>query len=102
MPNYPKYLISMLISLFFILIFYSLRLRLISERHYYKAVHNIRNAYYGSAIKHLETAIHYQPNEYLFWEKLGKAYHNSGEIMPIEEAFCAFFPDGYFDSSITY
>ncbi|MDL2121929.1 MAG: tetratricopeptide repeat protein [Deltaproteobacteria bacterium] len=87
MSKYPKYLISILISLFFILIFYSLCLRLISQIHYYKAVNNIRDGYYGSAIEHLETAIHYQPNEYLFWEKLGKAYHNSGELKPVEEAF---------------
>ncbi len=85
MPKYPKYFISILISFFFILIFYSLCLRLISQIHYYKAVNNIRDGYYGSAVEHLETAVHYQPNEYLIWEKLGKAYHNFGELKPVKE-----------------
>ena len=87
MSKYPKYLISILISFFFILLFYSLCIRLVSQIHYCKAVKNIGDGDYGSAIEHLETAIHYQPSEYLLWEKLGKAYHNLGELKPIEETF---------------
>ena len=87
MSKYPKLLISILILFFFVLISYSLCLRLISQIHYYKAVSSIRDGYYETAIEHLETAVHYKPGEYLFWEKLGKAYHNLGQLKPVEETF---------------
>lgn len=83
----PRFLISALILLLFVMASYPLCMRLISQIYYQKAVNHIQDGSCEPAVNHLETAIRYQANDPLVWKKLGEAYHNLGVLMPIKEAF---------------
>jgi len=86
-PRAPKFFISALILLLFLIASYPLCMRFISQIYYQKAVNRIWNGCCEPAVDHLETAIRYQANDFLIWKELGKAYHNLGALMPIKEAF---------------
>ena len=83
----PRFLISALILLLFVIAFYPLCMRLISQIYYQKAVKHIRDGCCEPAVNHLETAIRYEANDPLIWKELGQAYHNLGVLRPIKEAF---------------
>ena len=82
-----RYLISALILIIIIIVFYPLCLRFISQIHYLKAGNHIRDGNYDTAVNHLEKAIHRQADDPLIWKRLGKAYRNLGMSMLHQEAF---------------
>jgi len=80
-------LICALIILLSIMASYYLFLHLISQIHYIKGIHQIRDGNYGAAVTKLEKAARHEPNDPLIWKNLGKAYHELGVLKPIKEAF---------------
>lgn len=82
-----RFLISIFIPILFILVFYSLFFRLISQTYYQKANNYIRDGYHDLAVNHLEKAIHHQKDNSLIWKKLGEVCHNLAGLKPLKEAF---------------
>ena len=80
-------LICALIVLFFIVNSYYLSLHFISQIHYTRAIHQIREGDYTAAIAGLRKALRHEPYDPLILKSLGKAYHELGVAKPIEEAF---------------
>ncbi len=80
-------LLCSLIVILSIVASYYLYLQLISQIHYIKAINQIRDGNYDTAVTELEQAIRHEPNDPLLWKNLGKAYHELGVLKPIKEAF---------------
>lgn len=80
-----RYLISSIVIVLFIIAFYPLCLRLISQLHYLKAYNHAEDARYGLAINHFERAISYRDNDPMIWVGLGKAYHELAVSGPREK-----------------
>ncbi|MBW2034274.1 MAG: tetratricopeptide repeat protein [Deltaproteobacteria bacterium] len=80
-----RYLIFSAILLLFIIAFYPLCLRLISQLYYLRAVNYAGEEQYGLAVYHFEKAIHYRDNDPLIWTELGEAYHNLGMSGPADK-----------------
>ena len=77
----------MLVSPAFLLAFYHLSLRLVSQLYYLKANHAIDNKKYDIAIGHLEKAVQYQSSDPEIWKALGRGYDLQGRQKPIKAAY---------------
>ena len=76
-----------LVSPAFLLAFYHLSLRLVSQLYYLKANHDIDNKKYDIAIDHLEKAVQYQSSDPEIWKTLGRGYHLQGKQKSIKAAY---------------
>ncbi|MFC1830319.1 tetratricopeptide repeat protein [Thermodesulfobacteriota bacterium] len=82
-----QHLITASILVFTILALYPLSLRLVSKIHYLKGVNLLRNGSHEASVNYFEKAVHKQPNDYMAWKGLGKAYQELGRSKSIQEAF---------------
>ena len=53
--------------------------RLVSQIYYAKAKSALKGNHHWIAVRHLKTAIRYQPNDFMFWRKLAEVYNTVGE-----------------------
>jgi tetratricopeptide (TPR) repeat protein len=53
--------------------------RLVSQIYYTKAKSSLKGNHHWIAVRHLKTAIHYQPDDFMFWRKLAEVYNTVGE-----------------------
>ena len=67
--------------------FYFLSLRLVSQLYFLKGKNYLREGHYGVAISRLTKALHYNNNDYITWDLLGRSYHRLGLLQTGEEAF---------------
>ena len=60
-------------------LFYILGNRLVSQIYYTKAISAYKDNHHWIAVQNLKKAIDYQPNDIIFWRKIGEIYSTIGE-----------------------
>lgn len=87
MTKWLQYIISSLIVILLIAVLFLLIIRLSSQLFYLRASNQISNEHYSLAVKNLKKAIHIQPSEYVYHNKLGEAYYKIGSSKPLKDKF---------------
>ena len=75
------------ILILFVAAAYILTQRVISQLYYLKGENYLQEGHYGVAIASLTKSLHYNKNDYIIWDHLGRSYHRLGLLQTGEEAF---------------